>query len=194
MRPNSVERLASSAHRSRPSLSNLRRDLSAAACSIDEMPRRLPNFFRDLRLRRNKLRREPRKQTDQIVRHQNLSVAMFARSQFRSSESSIASVICRAASAATISSTTENAPAFSTASASFINRSALRGRASFHFVAAFLAHALRQHSDVRHQRNSRAARSLDLRDMACAAFEFYRLRAGIHQTARAFATACSGVS
>ena len=97
---------------------------------------------------------------------------------------SIASVIWRAASAATISSTTENAPAASTARASASRRSASAGAAPFHLVAALLAHALRQHPDVRHQRNSCPHDRLDLRDVTGAAFQFHRLRAGLDQAPR----------
>src|SRR5947208_11129456 len=52
---------------------------SRAAHSRDEGLRCLADLIRHARLRRNKLRREPRKQPDQIVRHQNLALAMLAR-------------------------------------------------------------------------------------------------------------------
>ena len=91
----------------------------------------------------------------------------------------IAFVICFAISATTISNTTEKAPAFSTACAS-CNQSFHFGLgAAFNFVAAFFPHTLRQHPNVPHERNSCLDDRFDLRDMGRAAFEFYRLCAGI---------------
>src|SRR5437870_2006472 len=46
--------------------------------SFNEGPCRPANLIRDAGLRGHKFRREPRKQTDQVVCHQNLAVTLFA--------------------------------------------------------------------------------------------------------------------
>src|SRR5437588_1327611 len=50
---------------------------SAAARSFNESADRLANLLGHARLRRNKFRREPRKEADEIVSHQDLPIAMF---------------------------------------------------------------------------------------------------------------------
>src|SRR6266481_9966779 len=51
---------------------------SASSRTLDKRARRVTDFLPHARLGRNKLRRKPGKQADQIVRDQNLSVAMLA--------------------------------------------------------------------------------------------------------------------
>src|SRR5438477_4607139 len=53
-------------------------NLTASPRLFDESSGSAPNLLPHTRLRRNKLRRKPGKQADQIVRDQNLSVAMLA--------------------------------------------------------------------------------------------------------------------
>ena len=51
-------------------------------------------------------------------------------------------------------------------------------------IAAFLLHTLGQHSDVSHKRNACLCDRFDLRDMTRAAFELYRLGAGVDKSPR----------
>ena len=55
-------------------------------------------------------------------------------------------------------------------------------RSALDSIAAFLAHTLGQHADVRHKRDACFGNRFDLRDMARAAFELHRLRAGINES------------
>ena len=93
-------------------------------------------------------------------------------------------VICRAASGLTISSTTAKTPAFSHRLGITQKRFRFCLRSAFHFIAAFLANALRQHPDMTHDGNARRDDRFDLPNMACASFQLHRLRPGFHQRAR----------
>src|SRR5437660_4566498 len=63
------------------SLSNFRalRHRRCSARSFNESVRRLPNLIGHPRFGRNEFRSEPREQANQIVRYQNLPIALFAR-------------------------------------------------------------------------------------------------------------------
>src|SRR6266581_245209 len=53
-------------------------NLGASSRTLDKRARRVTDFLSHTRLGRNKFRCKPRKQADQIVRDQNLSIAMLA--------------------------------------------------------------------------------------------------------------------
>ena len=106
---------------------------------------------RHTRFRRHKFRGEPRKQSNQIVRDQNLSVAMLARADPDRRDADRISDL--------LGDIGENNLEHHGKCPGFFHRTGvrqqcfdLRLRAAFDSVAALLAHTLRQHADVRHER------------------------------------------
>src|SRR5437588_3630196 len=138
--------------------------------AADEDLDRSPNLLRDAGLRRNKLRRKPREQTDQIVRDQNLAVAMVARANADRGNLQRARDLAGRFRTHDFGHDCECAR-FLHCQAIAHERFGFGLRAAFDFVAAFFTHTLRQHSDVAYERNPFRYDRLDLRDVTDAALE-----------------------
>src|SRR4029077_15004604 len=150
----------------------------SSTCPLDKCTRGAAYFLRHTRFGRHKFRGEPRKQSNQIVRDQNLSVAMLARSDpDRRDANRIGDLLGDIGQ--------DNLEHDGKCSRVFHRTGVrqqcfdLRLRAALDSVAALLAYTLRQHADVRHKRYSRLRDRFDLRNMTHTTFELYRLSTGV---------------
>src|SRR6476469_10535361 len=158
------------------------RDISdfirSSTCSLNKSTGGPTYFLGHTRFGRHKFRCEPWKQSNQIVRDQNLSVAMLARADpDRRDANRISDLLSDIGQ--------DNLEHHGKCPCVFHRTSVrqqcfdLRLRAALDSVAALLAHTLRQHADVRHKRYSHLCDRPNLRNMTHTTFELHRLRAGI---------------
>src|SRR4029077_15161907 len=152
--------------------------IRSSTCSLNESTGSAAYFLRHARFGRHKFRGEPRKQSNQIVRDQNLSVAVLARADpDRRDADCIGDLLSDIGQ--------DNLEHHGKCSDVFHRTSVrqqcfdCRWRAALDSVAALRAHTLRQHADVPHKRYSRARDRLDLSNMTHTTFELHRLRASI---------------
>src|SRR6266545_5792094 len=164
----------------------------SSTCSLDKCTRSPAYFLCHTRFGRHKFRGEPRKQSNQIVRDQNLSVAMLARADpDRRDTDRISDLLSDIGQ--------DNLQHHGKCSGVFYRMCVrqqcfdLRLRAALDPVAALLAHALRQHADVGHKGYSRLRDRHDLRNMTHTTFELHRLRAGVDKFSGSLRSLCRSV-